>query len=181
MIRFVLTLIIVALAGFAAAPAQAQLDLVPEIRAGLLATDLGSDDALFSPERIGNANVELLFSPFGPSLTPLEFRPHVGATVNFADEPSTGYAGLSATFRLPMVPVFAEASLGAAIHNGALRGDEPDAHFGCTVLGRGSVSVGVDVLPFTSVMLTAEHLTDGGLCGDSDGQTNVGVRLGLRF
>jgi hypothetical protein len=143
--------------------------------------DVGGEGALLSAERISDANVELLFSAFGPALTPLEFRPHVGATLNFRGHESIGYAGLSATFRLPLLPVFAEASLGGAIHNGSMIAEDAPRQFGCTVLARGSASVGVDVLPGTAVMLTAEHLTDGGMCGDSEALTNVGVRLGLRF
>jgi len=163
------------------APAWAQVDLLPEIRAGVFARDAGAD--LFDGGRIEDANVELLFAPGWGQLGLLgEIRPHIGATLNTAGHESLVYAGASWTVHVPVLPVWGEASLGAALHNGEwLDGDAPQ-RWGCTALLRASASVGVNVLPGAAVMLTAEHLTDGGACsGPDEGVTNVGVRAALRF
>ncbi|GLQ11517.1 hypothetical protein GCM10007913_34490 [Devosia yakushimensis] len=169
----------------AAGSAQAQFDLVPEIRAGVFSRGVGDADhsGLFDTGRIEDANVELLFAvpALSPALVPAEIRPHLGATFNTDGKESMVYGGLSLTFRLPVLPIFAEASLGGALQNGSMFDSGTPRRFGCAALLRASGSVGVDVLPGASVMLTAEHYTDGGMCGDSEALTNVGVRAGIRF
>lgn len=78
-------------------PAQAQINALPEIRAGLSAR--GVDDAtnLLDAKSITDANIELLFT--APDLNAWtvisELRPHIGATLNFRGQDSYGYAGLS--------------------------------------------------------------------------------------
>ncbi len=162
--------------------AQAQFDVLPEIRAGVMSHDVSSS-TLWDPARIRDANVELLFSVQALDGAMLgEFRPHVGMTVNTAGQESFGYAGLSYTLQLPVLPVFVEASLGAAVHGGPLVAATTPQRFGCAALARVSGSVGIDLLPGASIMATVEHYSDGGLCGmASNGVTNVGVRLGIRF
>lgn len=161
--------------------AWAQVDLLPEIRAGVFARDAGAE--LLDGARIEDANVELLFAPEWGQLGLLgEIRPHLGATLNTAGHESLVYAGASWTVHLPVLPVWAEASLGAAVHNGAWLEGEVPQQWGCAALLRASGSVGVNVLPGAAVMLTAEHLTDGGACGGpAEGLTNLGVRAALRF
>lgn len=166
--------------------AQAQFDIVPEIRGGIFSRGVGDADSsgLFDTSRIEDANVELLFAvpALSPAFVPAEIRPHLGATFNMDGKESMLYGGLSLTFRLPVLPIFAEASLGGALQNGSMLAEGTPQRFGCAALLRASGSVGVDVLPGASVMLTAEHYTDGGMCGmDSNGLTNVGVRAGIRF
>lgn len=169
----------------AAGSAQAQFDIVPEIRAGVFSRGVGDADhsGLFDTGRIEDANVELLFAvpALSPAFVPAEIRPHLGATFNTDGKESMLYGGLSLTFRLPVLPIFAEASLGGALQNGSMLDAGTPQRFGCAALLRASGSVGVDVLPGASLMLTAEHYTDGGMCGDSEALTNVGLRAGIRF
>ncbi|HUH77547.1 MAG TPA: acyloxyacyl hydrolase [Devosia sp.] len=163
----------------AVAPAQAQFDLLPEIRGGVLARGVGQDGMA-----IEDANLEVLFAvpALSPALVPAEIRPHLGATLSTAGKESFVYGGLSLTARVPLVPVFGEVSIGGALHNGAMLGNATPQRFGCAALLRASASVGVDVLPGVSVMGTLEHYTDGGLCDMPDtGLTNAGLRAGIRF
>ena len=168
----------------ASTTAHAQFDVLPEIRGGVFARGV-TDGAggLFDGGRIEDANAELLFAVPALDLALLgEFRPHLGGTLNTGGRESLLYGGLSYTFHVPVLPVFVEASLGAALQNGSLLEAGTPQRFGCAALLRASGSIGVDVLPGASVMLTAEHLTDGGMCDvANDGLTNVGVRVGFRF
>jgi len=165
----------------ASAPTLAQVDLLPEIRAGVFMRDAAAD--LLDGGRIEDANVELLFAPGWGNLGLLgEIRPHLGATFNTGGHESLVYAGASWTVHVPVLPIWAEASLGAAVHNGSWLEGELPQRWNCDALLRASGSLGVDVLPGAAVMLTAEHLTDGGACGGSgNGLTNLGIRAALRF
>lgn len=161
--------------GFAL-PAQAQFDILPEIRAGVMMHDAG----LFDPANIRDANVELLFSIPQLETVLAEVRPHIGATVNFDGKESFVYSGLSLTFRAPLVPVFVEAGVGGALHNESF--DANKTRFGCATLAQAQASVGVAVLPGVSLIGTVQHATDFGMCGTpNNGLTTAGLRLGIRF
>jgi hypothetical protein len=184
MLRIGWALIVVVLLG--GVPAQAQFNVLPEIRAGVSVRGVDADTDLLTPERIGDANVELLFA--APDLNAWsvigELRPHLGATISFRDQPSYGYAGLSWTFQAPVLPVFVEASLGGVVHTtlfSAPEGD-PSRNFGCGISLRAAGSVGLNLPAGTSLIATLEHLPDFGTCGTPErANTNLGVRLGLRF
>lgn len=168
----------------APATAYAQMDLLPEIRAGVMSHDVSNGTAnLFDSTRIKDANVELLFKiPALDAWILGEFRPHVGATIHTGGDESLLYAGMSYTVPVPVLPMFAEVSAGAAVHGGPLVAPGTPARFGCAALARVSASLGVNVIPGASVMATVEHYTDFGACGlPNNGETNVGLRVGLRF
>ncbi len=111
-----------------------------------------------------------------------ELRPHLGATVSFAGQEHLVYGGLSWTFRAPLLPVFAEASLGGAWQGGATDPASAPPRFGCAALGRAAGSVGLDILPGASLIGTVSHVTDFGLCGTpNDGRTDAMLRIGIRF
>lgn len=163
-------------------PAMAQV-LPFEVRGGVVAsgvTDPGVD--LFDPARLRDANVELLYTlpDSGLFFIPGELRPHVGGTMSFTGQEHVVYAGLSWTLRVPLVPVWGEASLGGGWQSGDSSGATP--RFGCPVVARASASLGVDVLPGAAVMATLSHLTDFGACSGTDaGRTDLGLRVGIRF
>ncbi len=179
-----LALIAFVSAGLLVTPAQAQL-LPFEVRGGVGmsgVTDPGVE--LFDPARLRDANVELLYSI--PDLNAWvllgELRPHLGATVSFAGQEHLVYGGLSWTFRAPLLPVFAEASLGGAWQGGATDPVGTPPRFGCAALGRAAGSVGLDILPGASLIGTVSHVTDFGLCGTpNDGRTDAMLRIGIRF
>ncbi|WDR01671.1 acyloxyacyl hydrolase [Devosia algicola] len=165
--------------------AYAQVDILPEVRAGILSHDVGNGtNALLDPQRLSDASVELLFSlgDLSNVLVVAELRPHIGASLNFKGQESFAYAGLSLTAQLPLLPVFVEASLGGAAHGTPFSSAATTPRFGCLAVARAAASVGVNVLPGASIIGTVEHYTDGGLCGTpNDGVTNVGLRVGFRF
>lgn len=186
MMHRVLQIAFVLLLCLGTAPAFAQFNFLPEIRAGISARGVDDGGDLFVPERIGDANVELLFS--APDLNAWtvigELRPHLGATISFRDQPSYGYAGLSWTFQAPVLPVFVEASVGGVAHTSLLSTPEgdPARNFGCGIGLRAAGSVGLNLPAGASLIATVEHLPDFGTCGTPErANTNLGVRLGWRF
>ncbi|MCR6671216.1 hypothetical protein [Devosia ginsengisoli] len=170
----------------AAAPAaQAQFNFLPEVRAGISARGVDGGGNLLDPARIGDANVELLFT--APDLNAWsvigELRPHLGATMSFRGQDSYGYAGLSWTFQAPILPVFVEASAGGVVRSSMFNApqNDPARNFGCGVGVRVAGSVGVNLPLGASLIGTVEHLPDFGACGATRANTNVGMRLGFRF
>jgi len=165
-----------------AVPASAQVLGGLEVRGGVMAR--GVDRNGIDVSHVEDLNFEALFTaPMVDSFVWLgKVRPHVGTTVNLDGHESMVYAGLSWT-----VPVtnsfFVEASFGGAIHNGPLHGAlEPERNLGCSVLFRESASVGANLTESTDIMLTIEHASHAGLCGDDNrGITNLGVRVGFKF
>jgi len=177
---------LVAVLALGMAPAHAQFNFLPEVRAGLSARGIDGDGELFSPERISDANVELLFAAPGLNTWTLlgELRPHVGITANFRDADSYGYAGLSWTVQAPVLPIFVEASLGGVAHSSLFTADEgdPARDLGCGLGLRAAGSVGINMPLGTSLITTVEYLPDFGACGTPQrANTNLGVRLGFRF
>lgn len=175
-----------ALCGAPAGQALAQFNFLPEIRAGVFSRGVDHEQNLLDPERISDANVELLFS--APDLNAWtvvgELRPHMGATVSFKGEDPYAYAGLSWTVRAPILPVFVEASAGGVVHGSLLNAPQgdPSRALGCGAGLRLAASAGLDLPLGTSLIGTLEHLPDFGTCGTSErADTNVGVRLGFRF
>lgn len=171
----------------AAAPtAQAQFNLIPEIRAGISARGIDDGANLFDGNRIGDANVELLFA--APDLNAWsvigELRPHLGATMSVRGGDSYAYTGLSWTVQAPILPVFIEAQAGGVVRSSLFNGNpnDPSRSFGCGIGARVAASAGLNLPLGTSVVATVEHLPDFGACGvPQRANTNVGVRLGFRF
>ena len=166
--------------------AQAQFNLIPEIRAGMSARGVDGGGNMFDPNRIGDANVELLFAV--PDLDKWsiigELRPHLGATMSFRGQDSYAYTGLSWTLQAPVLPVFIEAQAGGVVHGSLFSGSQnsPARSFGCGIGARVAASAGVNLPLGTSIIATVEHLPDFGTCGvPQRANTNVGVRLGFRF
>jgi hypothetical protein len=186
MVRSLFRLALVLLLTCAAAPAFAQFNFLPEIRAGITARGIDGDGDLLDPERISDANVELLFATPDLNAWTLvgELRPHLGATISFRDQPSYGYAGLSWTFQAPILPLFVEASLGGVAHTSLLSASEgdPSRNFGCGLGLRAAGSVGLNLPAGASLIATLEHLPDFGTCGSPErADTNLSARLGWRF
>lgn len=161
-----------------------------ELRGGLFFHSVdhappGSFLGFLDTTRLHDVNVELLFTPFdlGDFNWIGEIRPHLGATVNFGGLESQVYAGLSWTWHVFDGPVFIEGTFGGALHNGAATGAVyPARNLGCSALFRESASIGVDVTPQASIMLTVEHSSHAGLCGAGNmGITNLGLRAGWKF
>jgi hypothetical protein len=167
-----------------AAPTQAQFNFLPEVRAGISARGVDSGENLLDPERISDANVELLFAV--PDLNAWsvigELRPHLGATMSFRDGDHYGYAGLSWTFQAPVLPVFVEASAGGVVRSGLFEAEvnAPERAAGCNLGARVAGSVGLNLPLGASLIGTVEHLPQWG-CDLDRASTNVGIRLGLRF
>lgn len=157
-------------------------DALYEVRAGLYATDLeGSGN---TDEGSHAFNAELLFGrldgAFANPVADFVFRPrpHVGGTFNPSGT-SEAYAGL--TWEHALVDrVFAEVSFGGAVHDGPTGSNNPDS-YGCTLLFRESASIGVDLTGELRLIATVDHISNAGLCGENQGLTNAGVRLGYRW
>lgn len=160
--------------------------LISELRLGFLWHDL--DEKGRRVEDGYDLNAEILFAR--PQLdidnrfvrfllTP---RPHLGGSFHTGGDTSQVYAGFSWDIYL-FGPVFFEASLGGVVHTGQTTGISATRHsYGCRVMFRESLSLGVDVTPQMRVMAMVDHISHAGLCGSRNpGLTNAGVRLGYLF
>jgi hypothetical protein len=183
LVRHILAIVLVLAATSAA---HAQLNFLPEIRAGVSARGIDGAENLFDPQLISDANAELLFAVPDLNAWSLigELRPHLGATVSLTGADAYGYAGLSWTLQAPILPVFVEASVGGVVHQSMFSAPEgdPGRNFGCGVGLRAAASAGINLPLGASLIGTVEHLPDFGTCNDPDrAATNIGVRVGLRF
>lgn len=161
---------------------------VSEIRGGVMAHSVdehtgNSTFGFLNLTRIQDANVELLFTPFEGTEWLGSPRPTIGATLNFGGLESQAYAGLTWHAQLFDTPVFVEGLFGAAVHNGQLHNAVyPARSLGCPVLFHEAASLGYNISDNSDVMLTVEHSSHAGLCGDDNrGLTNLGVRFGFKF
>src|SRR5437868_9019806 len=106
----------------APAPAMAQAKIVDEVKAGVLAHDVGFLGHHL--EKGVDVNLEMLFTP--PDILSVigSPRPHIGADINTAGNTSDGYFGL--TWGIMLIQslfgagdgVFINGSLGGAVHDG---------------------------------------------------------------
>ena len=155
---------------------------ISEIRLG------GLNHALAGREKSGglDINAEVLsIKPFryaDPIWDALVPRFHVGGNYSTGGRTSYGYAGLTWTFDITP-SFFVEGSFGAAFHDGnTSRIRVPgEARLGCIPLFRESASVGYRLSANWSVMVTIDHVSNGGLCKANDGLTNIGARIGYTF
>lgn len=128
-------------------------------------------------------NAEALFQPLPwssgfPALDRvIQPRPHIGATINAGGDTSLAYAGLSWTIPLYRDWLFAEASIGGALHNGPLEAPGV-ASYGCSWAFRETLSLGLNVTEDWSLLGTFEHMSNADFCDYNRGLTNAGVRLG---
>lgn len=150
-----------------------------ELRLGTFAHDA------LSPERGGvDINAEVLAAPFRSSSAQSWWMPrvHAGSTINTMGKTSSLYAGLTWTFDLTQ-NLFAEASFGGAVHNGAVGRIVLPGHnaMGCRAVFRESASLGYRFTSHFAIMGTVEHLSNAGLCSRNRGLTNFGLRAAWSF
>jgi hypothetical protein len=154
---------------------------IEEFRIGVLAHDAEDSNG----EEGADLNFEIVTSRVGWAtgrrLLDHFFMPrlHLGASLNFEGETSQAYAGF--TWQTQITDrVFFESSFGASVHDGEI-GDDAGTSFGCTVNFRESASLGVDLSGEWRMMVTFDHMSNAGLCGQNDGLTNAGVRFGYKW
>ena len=170
-------------------PAWAQLKLVDEVKLGALAHDVGFLGHHL--EAGPDVNLEVLFTP--PDLLAIigSPRPHLGADINTAGKTSDGYFGL--TWGIMLIQslfrggdgVFANGSLGGAIHDGSpLTGATPPPGrklLGSRILFRESAELGYQVNPTVSVSAILDHISNANLAPRNAGITSAGARPGFKF
>ncbi|MSP89141.1 MAG: acyloxyacyl hydrolase [Alphaproteobacteria bacterium] len=152
-----------------------------EVRLGFLAHSIGPINQHY--ETGMDINPEILFRSPGflrPILAPL---PTIGATINTADDTSIFYAGL--TWRADFLERFTGSFFfGGAVHDGALVDDKLGTRhaFGCRVLFREGIDLGVKLDQAHVVSLFLDHVSHVGLCADvNQGNDNFGLRLHRRL
>ena len=180
----------VAMIILSAAPAKAEPpeELAPffavtELRGGVFAGNLEENvdeqaevyitgEALFS--KIGHQYADPILDIL------LRPRPHVGFSLT-PDEGGTQMVYAGVTWEVPLTDwMFIEASFGGAVHDGPTDGDDANS-YGCAVNFRESASLGFNLGDSWRLLLTVDHVSNGGLCDQNQGITNAGVRLGYRW
>ena len=185
---------IVALAAFgvaaylllASTPAAAQTKLIDEVRIGVFDHDVG-----FLTHHIeggADINLEALF-PAPDALRVIGSpRPHIGADINTAGNTSDGYFGL--TWGMTLIQslfgtgggVFANGSLGGAIHDGNINtGPANRKLLGSRILFRESLELGYQITPTVGLSGILSHISNANLGVHNAGITSAGARLGFKF
>ncbi|MBV9016992.1 MAG: acyloxyacyl hydrolase, partial [Alphaproteobacteria bacterium] len=177
---------VLAAACFLAAPqaASAQNKIVDEVKAGVLAHDVGFLGHHL--EQGPDVNLEMLFTP--PDLLAIigSPRPHIGADINTAGKTSDGYFGLTWGIMLiqglfnPGDGIYANGSLGGAVHDGYIDSGPPNRKLlGSRVLFRESAELGYQLTPGISVSALLDHISNANLGRHNMGITSAGARLGF--
>jgi lipid A 3-O-deacylase len=168
-------------------PAAAQPRIFDEIKVGVVDHDIG----IFGhhKESGGDVNLELLFA--SPDFLRVigAPRPHIGTDVNSDGNTSQFYLGL--TWHLTLLPglmaksdpLYVEASLGGAIHNGEAEGplNSNEKRLGSVALFRESLELGWRFTDSQSIGIFMDHISNAGLATHNEGLTNLGMRLGFKF
>ena len=166
--------------------ANAQLKLVDEVKVGALAHDVG-----FLGHHIetgADVNLEMLFTP--PDLLAVigSPRPHIGADINTDGHTSDGYFGL--TWGIMLIQnlfgfgdgVFANGSLGGAIHDGHIdSAPATEKRLGSRILFRESAELGYQINPVVNISALLDHISNANLGRHNAGITSAGARLGFKF
>jgi lipid A 3-O-deacylase len=166
--------------------ASAQANIVDEVKAGVLAHDVGFLGHHL--EKGPDVNLEMLFTP--PDLLAIigSPRPHIGADINTSGKTSDGYFGL--TWGIMLIQslfgagdgVFANGSLGGAVHDGFIDSGPPNRKLlGSRVLFRESAELGYQMVPGISVSALLDHISNANLGRHNMGITSAGARFGFKF
>jgi len=170
----------------ASLPAAAQLNIVDEVKAGILAHDVGFLGHHL--EKGPDVNLEMLFT--APDLLAVigSPRPHIGADINTAGKTSDGYFGL--TWGIMLIQslfgasdgVFINGSLGGAVHDGYINSGPPNRKLlGTRVLFRESAELGYQLVPGISMSALLDHISNANIGRHNMGITSAGARLGFKF
>ena len=170
----------------AQAQPQPQAKVVDEVKVGILGHDLGF--LTHHVEAGADVNLEVLFTP--PDFLSVigSPRPHIGADINTAGHTSDGYFGL--TWGITLIQslfgwdrgVFANGSLGGAIHDGHIdSAPAGDKRLGSRILFRESAELGLQINPTLSVSAILDHISNANLGEHNAGITSAGARLGVKF
>lgn len=168
------------------ASAAAQTNLIDEVKIGGLAHDVGF--LTHHVESGADVNVEILFTPPDVLSVIGSPRPHIGADINTAGNTSDGYFGLTWGVKPLQIlfggddRVFANGSLGGAIHDGYIDTGPTDRKLlGSRILFRESAELGYQITPTISISALLDHISNADLGRHNAGITSAGGRLGFKF
>jgi len=169
--------------------AVAQTKLIDEVKIGALSHDVGF--LTHHVESGADVNLEMLFT--APDMLSIigSPRPHIGADINTSGNTSDGYLGL--TWGITLLPslfgggaVYANGSLGGAVHDGFTGGAGSVAPpgrklLGSAVLFRESIELGYQITPMVSISGLLDHISNANLAPRNAGITSAGARLGFKY
>jgi lipid A 3-O-deacylase len=169
-----------------AVPGAASAQFVDELRAGVLAHDIG----LFGGNAEDGADINAEVRFVSPDFLKWAFspRPHLGISVNTEGATSQLYFGLTWTATLFRDVVlrgdglFVELSLGGAVHDGEIDTQRLDRKsLGSRVLFREALEIGWAFTPSQSISLMLDHMSNANLAERNEGLDNFGIRYGIKF
>jgi lipid A 3-O-deacylase len=169
-------------------PKPAVVQILDELKLGLLAHDVG----LFGhhKEKGFDTNLEILFA--SPNIFRYIWspRPHFGADINAYGKTSSYYAGLTwgGVFYKPgWSPdrddgFFAFLAVGGAVNDGKISTTDPHRKsLGSHELFREGLDIGYSLNAMVSVSGFIDHISNANLANRNEGLTNAGARIGLKF
>lgn len=169
--------------------AQAQQNIVSEVRAGVFAHAahpgwVPFNVTQFNLNQVEDIKFDVLFH--SPDIDAFNWigspRPHIGATINLDGQESFAHLGLTWTGYIPETPIFVEGTLGAAVHNGILQGAfgkmRPQ---GCRFSIYTGAGIGIDITEQFSAILRYDHISNNNLCAPNYGLSNLGISIGMKF
>ncbi len=171
-------------------PMLSSVSIVDEVRFGFHYHDvytgfIPSSTTGWRFDQLEDLSFEVLFA--SPQIDIFKWigspRPNVGATVNLQGQDSMAHLGLTWQLRpISSIPVFLEATFGAALNTGYINNAPPGfRNLGCNLQFYEQFGLGVDVTDNMRAILTYEHTSNAGLCSANDGLSNLGLRVGWQF
>lgn len=198
LIRLLITAALV-VGGLAAVPARAQdaglfsptplFESIDEVRIGgafhrAYRKLFPTNPALFNFNHFEDVSFDVLFR--SPDIDAFRWigspRPELGTTISTTGKESILHLGLTWQAHIFTLPIFVEATLGAALNNGYHNNAPPSAFdLGCPLGFYERVGIGVDLPAEFTASLGYEHTSNWNLCTHNAGLTNIGFRLGKKL
>ncbi len=152
-----------------------------EIRAGVLAHDVGGLWSHSKKESGVDFNVEIIFNRLHSSFLAGAVSPNLGWSVNDSGDTSKLYAGLLWEFEIKP-RVFLNLGIGVAAHDGELEASREDRKgLGLPILFRIPIELGYVLSQHHRVSIMFDHVSNGALATPNEGMDTLGPRYIYRF
>ena len=156
------------------------LDLLYQIKFGVLAHDVDDLWSGFNREGGVDLNIEVVFSP-AVSFLGGTIRPALGGSINTEGDTSKGYLDLLWQYHF-ITGFFLVTGVGAAIHDGQRHATTPAKKaLGSRFLFHIPLEVGYFISPRTTLSVYYDHISNAYMADENEGLDTLGIRFGYVF